>query len=256
MSVQIIITADTTLDIITEIAALGEALRQGSTVPTPPPTIDTPVPNPIPPPLLVPDASSAATLSALPTPPIPPVATVSVPSVVPPVTAVVLDLDTRGWPWDTRIHSTAKTKKKNGEWKNARGKDAALVASVEAELAAAANTTDPGIPTAFLRDENNQSPAMAAPIPPVTPPAVPVAPAVPIPPVTPPAVPAVPAAQSAAELYPLVATKMSNAIQSALITPVRCAELLAEHGVNAIPELVNNAAALTAINAALDAETA
>jgi hypothetical protein len=43
-------------------------------------------------------------------------------------------LDKRGLPWDARIHSSSKAILSNGNWRNMRGVDAALVAQVEAEL--------------------------------------------------------------------------------------------------------------------------
>lgn len=46
------------------------------------------------------------------------------------------ELDSRGFPWDSRIHSRTKSKKANGEWKYARGVEAALITGVEAELTA------------------------------------------------------------------------------------------------------------------------
>lgn len=44
------------------------------------------------------------------------------------------ELDVRGFPWDSRIHATTKTKLKNGEWKKLRGVEEVLVRQVEAEL--------------------------------------------------------------------------------------------------------------------------
>ena len=47
---------------------------------------------------------------------------------------ISVDVDARGLPWDARIHSREKTKLTNGNWKNKRGVNADVVASVEAEL--------------------------------------------------------------------------------------------------------------------------
>ncbi len=44
------------------------------------------------------------------------------------------ELDKNGLQWDARIHATTKTKLVTGEWKNKRGVDKELLASVEAEL--------------------------------------------------------------------------------------------------------------------------
>jgi hypothetical protein len=47
-----------------------------------------------------------------------------------------VEVDSRGLPHDLRIHSAEKSKKKDGEWRNKRGLDPALLATVEAELKA------------------------------------------------------------------------------------------------------------------------
>lgn len=43
-------------------------------------------------------------------------------------------LDSRGLPWDERIHSSSKDKGKDGVWRRRRGVDPAIEAAVEAEL--------------------------------------------------------------------------------------------------------------------------
>lgn len=68
-------------------------------------------------------------------------------------TDVTGQLDSRGFPWDERIHSGAKTTKADGSWTAKKGA-AALIPSVEAELvakgfgqaAAAATTVAPAAP--------------------------------------------------------------------------------------------------------------
>jgi len=47
-----------------------------------------------------------------------------------------VELDSKGLPWDDRIHAGTKTKTVPGAWKAKKGVDAATVASVEAELRA------------------------------------------------------------------------------------------------------------------------
>lgn len=49
-----------------------------------------------------------------------------------PVEVSDVTVDAAGLPWDARIHSGAKSKLANGNWKLLRGVDPALVASVEA----------------------------------------------------------------------------------------------------------------------------
>jgi hypothetical protein len=82
-------------------------------------------------------------ITSIPTPPavdVPPVPTpenVAAPAVAQtPAPAPGVELDTRGFPWDARIHSRTKSKKANGEWKYARGVEATQIAFVEAELKA------------------------------------------------------------------------------------------------------------------------
>lgn len=48
--------------------------------------------------------------------------------------AEVPSVDSRGMPWDERIHASTKTQNANGQWKNKRGVDKALLESVEAEM--------------------------------------------------------------------------------------------------------------------------
>ncbi len=72
--------------------------------------------------------SDAAVVFAAPTPE----------AVVTPTPEADTGLDKNGLPWDTRIHAGTKTKLVTGEWKNKRGIDKDLLASVEAELKGAA----------------------------------------------------------------------------------------------------------------------
>jgi hypothetical protein len=141
----------------------GHAPSTAGVVPSPTvPAISTPVSVPLPP--VVPPVPSAVA------PPVP--ATPSSPAGV--------DTDSAGFPWDERIHAGTKAKIADGTWRQKRGVDPAIVASVEAELRAIM-----GAPAAAV------TPPRAAVLPPVpTPPPVPVAndpldvPAPPAPPVT------------------------------------------------------------------------
>ena len=45
-----------------------------------------------------------------------------------------VELDNRGMPWDKRIHASSKNRVANGNWRNKRGVDDALLAQVEAEI--------------------------------------------------------------------------------------------------------------------------
>ena len=46
------------------------------------------------------------------------------------------DVDSRGLPWDERIHASTKATNGDGSWRNKRGVDKALLEAVEAELGA------------------------------------------------------------------------------------------------------------------------
>ncbi len=59
--------------------------------------------------------------------------------------AAGVDLDSEGYPWDHRIHSTTKSKIANGTWKIKRGIDSTLIDSVRAEFDRAA-----GIPAGTI----------------------------------------------------------------------------------------------------------
>jgi len=61
--------------------------------------------------------------------------------------AADVELDTKGIPWDPRIHAGTKGKLANGEWRTKRGADPNLVAKVESELKANMSTPSlPGMP--------------------------------------------------------------------------------------------------------------
>ena len=114
-------------------------------------------------------ATTAVPAAPVPVPQTAPVAATPAPTTAPVATApsapaAMLEYDTAGVPWDARIHSSAKGKKKDGTWKLARNIDPALVTMVLHEI-----TPKPAVGTA------------AAPV--ASPVTVPVAPvAVPVPP--------------------------------------------------------------------------
>ncbi len=64
-------------------------------------------------------------------------------------------LDKNGLPWDERIHAGTKSKKGDGNWKNKRSIDPAIIAQVEAELRAAMSVPTLATldgPTQFVND--------------------------------------------------------------------------------------------------------
>jgi hypothetical protein len=86
------------------------------------------------------DTPAASSIPTPPAAPVPPAPSLEVTAPAPtahaapssPANGVMLDK--RGLPWDARIHSSSKAILSNGNWRNMRGVDAALVAQVEAEL--------------------------------------------------------------------------------------------------------------------------
>lgn len=90
----------------------------------------------------------------------------------PSATVSDVTVDAAGLPWDARIHSGAKSKLANGNWKLLRGVDPALVASVEAELRGNPQpAAAPSAPPPPVTAPATSTPAPVAPSAPPTPPA-------------------------------------------------------------------------------------
>lgn len=92
------------------------------------------------------------------------------------------DVDSRGLPWDERIHAGTKATNADGSWRNKRGVDKALLDAVEAELRAgvgesASGATVPDAPLGQMAPTPETVPT--APIPDLPSPPVPSASAVP-----------------------------------------------------------------------------
>lgn len=83
--------------------------------------------------------------------------------------AADVELDSKGMPWDERIHASTKTQNADGSWKKRRGVNDLIVKEVEAELLAANTDTDTGevAPTVPVTPAPPSTPA--APTVPVTP---------------------------------------------------------------------------------------
>jgi hypothetical protein len=80
---------------------------------------------------------ASLTMPPVPTPPAPTVTVDTAPMapVAPTMPASGVELDSKGLPWDERIHASTKSKIASGEWKAKRGiNDPSLVQRVEAEL--------------------------------------------------------------------------------------------------------------------------
>lgn len=82
--------------------------------------------------------------------------------------AASVELDSKGLPWDERIHASTKSKLASGEWKNKRGVPPERITAVEGELRASLGAAPAPLAVA------------AAPLPPVAPIATTQAPAAPV----------------------------------------------------------------------------
>jgi hypothetical protein len=122
-------------------------------------------------PVGTPAPTSIPTPPSVPVPPAPPTASTGAP-VAPPTASPApgVELDTRGLPWDTRIHSRTKSKNAQGEWKNSRGIDPHLLARIERELRnamavpapASAPVADVSAPAALVPTPPGATGAMSA----------------------------------------------------------------------------------------------
>ena len=78
-----------------------------------------------------------------------------------------LGLDINGLPWDERIHTAKKTKKKDGAWKNTRNLDQGFIESIEKELLSGSAPTPPAVEEEVEEVEEVEAPVTnAAPPPP------------------------------------------------------------------------------------------
>ena len=75
------------------------------------------------------------------------------PSYVPPLP----DLDSRGLPWDARIHSSSKNRNADGSWRKLRGVHEGFVNDVENELSRTMNA--PAVPVAPIEEPVTQTPS-------------------------------------------------------------------------------------------------
>lgn len=180
---------------------------------------------------IAPEAMTANTLTATPTPvPLPPVPTA--PGMVAPTTpASGVELDSKGLPWDERIHAGTKSKLKSGEWKAKKQVDPALVASVEAELRARVAATP--APVAAVQDA---AAVFAAA------PGVPAAPAPFVPPAAPlaPAAPAAPSVSADPTTFEQLMPRITAAVTAGIIAPTAVGAACAAHGVASVVTLQTN----------------
>ncbi len=178
----------------------------------------------MPPPVTVPPAATAPPAGA----PLAPAA--------PMTSANGVELDSRGLPWDARIHSlgagNTHPKTANGQWKQKRGINGGdLIARVEAELRTVLAAGGGAVVT---------PPAAVTPPPPtgVTPP--PPAAVVPPPPVVPNgAPPAPPAATGVCDSMPKLMTKITDAMGSAKLTQAQVLAAVQSVGLTELSQLTH-----------------
>ncbi len=86
------------------------------------------------------------------------------------------ETDSKGLPWDERIHAISKTKTQKGEWKARRGVSHELIKQVENELRSVTPNVQPTLPARGIFQAGDSFPqgAIYQPLPQTIPPAVPV----------------------------------------------------------------------------------
>jgi hypothetical protein len=88
-----------------------------------------------------------------------------------------VELDINRLPWDSRIHASTKTKNADGSWRNRKGVDKTVLATVEAELKQTMGAS--GVPVS-VATVPVVPPVVSVPTPPPAAPIAPVAPAAPV----------------------------------------------------------------------------
>jgi len=201
------------------------------------------------------DTSPVPTTAFAPSVPTPPSAAAPA---APPTAAPAAsgERDSKGMPWDGRIHSATKAKVADGSWRYKRGSDDAVVAQVEAELRAAQAAPVPA-PTggpAFAPHPFYDTPAapVAAPAP-VAPVAVPVPPAATVAPAAVPAATVAPAAVPAATVatYDALMAALPPKIVSGELTATQMQQACEQYGVPSIAALASRPDLVPFIAAAL-----
>jgi len=162
--------------------------------------------------------------------------------------AAAPELDSKGLPWDERIHASTKTTTADGTWKFKRGVDKALVVQVANELRAAtgAVTPPPPPPPPAPVTETAAAPTETVAAPPPPPPPAPVTETA-----APPAPPAVetPTATPFVLLMKRITTMQG---EGKLDTPTRD-KLLGDLGFASVVALRGNDDAIAAMSDMLDA---
>lgn len=188
------------------------------------------------------------------------------------VSSAGVELDSKGLPWDGRIHAESKGKIADGTWRKKRQIDPALVAQVEAELrqvmgAAPAAPLAPVAATPVQPAANVTTPtpgvassAAVAPVPPIAPqppapsvPAAPVAGAAPTMPAAPNVAPAGEVPQDARQQFVGLVGRASAAIQAGKVSQAEVNQICADSGIPALPLLANRLDLVATIASHIDA---
>ena len=195
-------------------------------------------------PLAVSTPAIAAASTVAPPPPASIAPTTTTPGVA--SSAAGVDLDTKGLPWDGRIHADSKNKIADGTWRKKRNLDPALLAQVEAELRQVMGAT--GAPLAST---------VAPSVP--TPPPVPVAPVTAnLPtasasPVVAPPPPAGDVPQEARQQFVGLVGRASAAIQAGKVSQAEVNQICADSGIPALPLLANRLDLVATVASRIDA---
>lgn len=186
---------------------------------------------------LAPSTSPApAPFTSAPPPPVTTAPTTSTPGPASSVAgAASVELDSKGLPWDERIHASTKSKLASGEWKNKRGIPPERITTVEAELRASLGATPAPLAPAVA----------AAPLPPVAPTATTPAHAAPVgasSPTTTPLPPVAPAANADPVDFTQLMPRVSAAVAGGLLPPTALNEACVANGLPSIVGLQQNPA--------------
>lgn len=176
-----------------------------------------------------------------------------------------VELDSKGLPWDGRIHAESKGKIADGTWRKKRNLDPALLAQVEGELRQVMGATGAPLAHSTAPIATTQAPATVAPVtanlptasvsqPAVAPPPpAPVAGAAPTMPAAPNVAPAGDVPQDARQQFVGLVGRASAAIQGGKVTQVEVNQICADSGIPALPLLANRLDLVATVASRIDA---
>lgn len=202
------------------------------TAPEVPPAISIPAPAPLP---------------SVPSPAVP--APVQQAPAAPTTPATVVDLDSRGLPWDDRIHASTKAKVQDGSWKKKRGVGETYVLQVEAQLRGQPVMTPTVPPAPVITPQPWPFAATDAAAP-----EVPSTPAIPTAPQVVPSAPVAPAAPSEPVTFDQLMPRLTAAITSGVMPPTALQAACAAQGLASIVALQTQQQYVPLVWAALKAQ--